>query len=101
LKNLLDANFHILPVNPKGEDILNQKVYKQLNDIKEPVDVVIFVVPSSITEKIIKDVERLDIQKVWLQPGSESEFVINFCKEHNIICQHNACIMLEQLKYLK
>lgn len=100
LENLLDADFHVLPVNLKGGKILGQKVYKNIGEIKDDIDVVIFVVPSQITENIIKDVLEQGITKVWLQPGSESDEVINFCEEHNIECYHSACIMLEQLKYV-
>ena len=100
LENLLDAGFHVLPVNPKGGKILNQNVYKDVAEIPEKIDVVIFVVPPQVTEVIIKDVIALGITKVWLQPGSENDDVINFCVSHNIECYHNACIMLEQLRYL-
>ncbi len=101
LENLLEAGFDILPINPKGGEILGQKVYKNINDITQNIDVVIFVVPPIVTQKVIIDVAKYNIKKVWLQPGSENDFVINFCKEHSITCQHSACIMLEQLKYLK
>jgi len=100
LENLLDAGFHVLPVNPKGGQILEQKVYKNINEITEGIDVVIFVVPPQVTKNIIEDVVSLGVAKVWLQPGSESDDVIDFCDKHNIDCYHNACIMLEQLRYL-
>jgi predicted CoA-binding protein len=100
LENLLDAGFHVLPINPKGGQILGQKVYKNINEIAEGIDVVIFVVPPQVTKNIIEDVVSLGITKVWLQPGSESDEVIEFCDKHNIDCYHHACIMLEQLRYL-
>ncbi len=100
LKNLLDAEFIVLPVNLKGGQILGQKVYKNINEIAQNIDVVIFVVPSIVTEQIIIDVAKHDIKKVWLQPGSENDIVIKFCKEHDIECYHSVCIMVEQLKYL-
>ncbi len=100
LKNLLDAGFIVLLVNLKGGQILGQKVYKSLDEIIQLIDVVIFVVPPSVTEKVIADVKKHDIKKVWLQPGSENLSVINFCSDNNIECYHSACIMLEQLKYI-
>ncbi len=98
LENLLDAGFHVLPVNPKGGKILNQNVYRDIAEISEKIDVVIFVVPPQVTEIVIKNVASLGIMKVWLQPGSENNDVIDFCASHNIECYHSACIMLEQLK---
>ncbi len=98
LENLLEAGFHVLPVNPKGGKILQQKVYKNIKDISTSIDVAIFVVPPQITQDVIKDVLLLGVQKVWLQPGSENNEVIDFCNNHGIKCYHSACIMLEQLK---
>jgi len=100
LENFLDAGFHVLPINPKGGKMLNQKVYKSVSEISEGIDVAIFVVPPRVTESVIKDVLAIGVVKVWLQPGSESEAVIDFCADHNMECYHSACIMLEQLKYV-
>lgn len=101
LENLFDADFNVLPINPKGGEILGQKVYKDINEITQKVDVAIFVVPPIITEKvIIIDVVKHNINKVWLQPGSESKFTIELCRDHDIECQHSTCIILEHLKYI-
>ncbi len=100
LENLLDAGFNVIPVNPKGGEILGQKVYKNIEEIIDKVDVAIFVVPPAVTQNVIIDVAKHNIKKVWLQPGSESESTIEFCRDHDIECQHSACIMLEQLKYI-
>jgi predicted CoA-binding protein len=99
LENLLEAGFKVIPINPKGGKILEQKVYTSINDIKQDVDVAIFVVPSQVTQVVIDDVLNKGIKKIWLQPGSENEEIIRKCEESNVICQHSACIMLEQLKY--
>ncbi len=99
-ENLLNAGFCVLPVNLRGGEILGQKVYKNISKISQKIDVVIFVVPPQVTKDIIEDVRELGISKVWLQPGSEDDGVINFCAKYNIECYHGACIMLEQLKYI-
>ena len=103
LDNMQKAGFDIIPVNPKGGVILNQKVYTDLESVTKDkkVDVVVFVVQPKVVKSVIKDVVRLGIDKVWLQPGSESDEVIGFCKQKNIACYHGACIMLEHLKFFK
>jgi len=42
------------------------------------------VVPPKVTEEVVKDCEILDITRVWMQPGSESETAIKFCNDNNI-----------------
>jgi hypothetical protein len=93
LINLKESGFKVTPVNPKEEEIQGLKVYERLADI-EKVDVVVFVVPPSITEKVLEEVKELGIRSVWMQPGSESEQAIKFCEENNINCVHHACIMM-------
>ena len=96
LQDLTVAGFKIIPINPKGKDIQDQKVYRKLTDIKEKIDVVIFVVPPSITENVLKQVHTKKINNVWFQPGSENENAIDYCKKNKINCIHNLCIMVEK-----
>lgn len=96
LKDMIGAGFKIIPVNPKGKDIQDIKVYRSLTDIKEKIDVAIFVVPPSITENVLKQVHMLNIQNVWFQPGSENENAINYCNKNKINYIHNLCIMVKK-----
>ena len=93
LNYLKNNNFKIIPVNPKEKEILEMKVYQSLSKIKTKIDTVIFVVPPTVTEKILEEVNRLNIKNVWLQPGSESDAAIKYCQNNNINCIHDACIM--------
>jgi len=95
MKDLLKKDYKVFPVNPKEKTILENKVYSSLKEIEEKVDAVIFVVPPQIALDVLKDVKELGIKKVWMQPGSESGEAIIFCKENNIECIHNACIMMQ------
>ncbi|MEA3430555.1 MAG: CoA-binding protein [Nanoarchaeota archaeon] len=93
LKHLKEKGYNVIPINLKEKEILELKVYPKLSKVKEKIDTVIFVVPSSITETVLEDVKELKIKKVWMQPGSESKKAIEFCKKHKIECIYNACIM--------
>lgn len=96
LKDLISAGFNAVPVNPKGEDILGLKTYRNLREIKGKIDVVIFLVPPEITEKILIEVKELGIDKVWMQPGSESDKAIGFCEKNKMEFIFGSCIMLEK-----
>ena len=58
-----------------------------------PVDVVDFVVPPEATEAILKQCLELGLNRIWLQPGSESEAALDFCREHNLKVVHSVCVM--------
>lgn len=96
LKDLTDAGYRVYPINPKGGEILGLRVCETLDDIGEEINVVIFVVPPAVTEKILPEVKTLGITKVWMQPGSESDAAILYCEENDMTCTHHACIMIQR-----
>jgi hypothetical protein len=71
-KDLSDAGYKVIPINPTEEKILNQKAFTKLGDVDKKIDVVIFVTQPVITEKILEEVKILGIHNVWLQPGAQS-----------------------------
>jgi len=97
-KDLKKAGYTVYPINPKAESIDGDKCYNSLRELPERPDVVDIVVPPKITERIIKECKELGIKRVWMQPGSESEEAISFCKENNIEVIHSVCVMVERKK---
>ena len=73
MKYLMAKGYRVIPVNPGlgGETILDQKVYAQLEDITEPVDVVDVFRNSTaaleVTRSAIALKDKLAIKAVWMQ----------------------------------
>lgn len=97
-KDLLEAEYKVIPINPNEKEILWVQVYPTLSTIKEKIDVVIFVTPPVVTEKVLEEVKLLGITQVRMQPWAESNTAINFCKDNWIACIHDACIMIQKNK---
>ncbi len=95
-QDLLQSDFRVVPINPNAGKLLGQKVYASLDKCPQQIDVVVFVVPPSITEKVLKQVDALEIKQVWMQPGSESKAAIKYCHDHDISVVANACIMKDK-----
>jgi predicted CoA-binding protein len=93
-KNLRSRGYEVYPVNPRLKELEGTKCYPSLSDIPARVDVVDFVVPPEVTEKILRECRRLGLERIWLQPGSESEASIAFCRENNMKVVHDVCVML-------
>jgi predicted CoA-binding protein len=93
-KNLKSRGYEVYPVNPKLKELEGVKCYPNLAAIPIKVDVVDFVVPPGVTEEILKECRRLGLNRIWLQPGSESEAAIAFCCENNLKVVHGVCVML-------
>lgn len=94
VKNLRDRGYEVYPVNPRLPMVEGLKCYPSIVDIAVKVDVVDFVVPPSSTEAILKLCLVLGLERIWLQPGSESEQGIAFCREHNLKVVYDVCVML-------
>jgi len=88
--------FKVFPVNPHCEKIDNDKCYSGLEAISEKPDAVVTIVPYQVTEKIVEQCKNLEITKIWMQPGSESDSAIEFCKNNNIKIVANACFIIKK-----
>ena len=102
LANLISRGFDAVPINPKEKKILEKKVYTSISEYvkhnpNKKIEFVDLVLQPEITLKVLEEISKLGIRKVWLQPGSESEEAIEFCKENGIKCVSNMCVM-EDLK---
>ena len=97
-KTLKSVGFNVYPINPKYKKINNDVCYANLNSLPKKPDVVITVVPPKATEQIVKECKNLKIDKIWMQPGSESEKSISFCKNNHIKAVHNICFVVDGLK---
>ena len=97
-KELRSAAFKVYPVNPKYRMVEKDVCYPKLQTLPEKPDVVITIVPPKITEQIVEECKNLGIGKIWMQPGSESEKAISFCKRNGIEVVYNACFVIDRLK---
>jgi predicted CoA-binding protein len=95
-KDLRNAGYRVYPVNPNTNESLGDKCYPSLQGLPVKPDVVDLVVPPKVTEQVVKTCKNLGIQKVWMQPGSESETAISFCTENGIDIVHGVCVMVER-----
>ena len=96
LQDLKEGDYTVYSVNPLYEDIYGEKCYCDLASLPEKPDVVEFVCPPGVTEKVVQELPSLGIDKAWMQPGAESPQAIAFCKQHGIKVLHDICIMVER-----
>ena len=95
-KDLKEAGYVVYPVNPNIDEVLGDPCYHSLSELPEKPDVVDTVVPPKVTEKIVEECKELGIERVWMQPGSESKRAIRFCEENNIKVVHDVCVMIKR-----
>lgn len=93
-KNLTRRGYEVYPVNPNLKEIEGVKCYPNLSKLPVKVDVVDFVVPPNVTESILKECKKLGLENIWLQPGSESDAAIAYCRDNKLKMVYGTCVMI-------
>jgi uncharacterized protein len=102
-KYLLEVGFAVYPVYPKEDYILEQKVYRDLNDIPHKIDLVNVFRRSEFIPEIFEEVaqrnqEKNDVRTLWLQLGIMHPVVAKQVEELGLDFVQNRCIMVEHLR---
>jgi len=70
---LQSQGYRIVPVNPRGGEILGERAFATLRDVDVPIDIVDVFRPPRDAEAIARDAIAVGAKVVWFQPGTESE----------------------------
>ena len=93
---LQNAGFKIVPVYPKEEMILGEKVYRTISEIPFKIDMVdIFRKPDAIAEIVDEAIKRGDIDTVWFQLGLVNNEAAAKAKEAGLKVVQNKCTKIE------
>ncbi len=95
-KYLKSKGYKIVPVYPKEDTILGEKVYRSLEEIDEKVDMVdMFRKPSFANELVEVAKRRGDIKYFWLQLGIVNDEAFKKAVEYGMVAVQNKCTKLE------
>jgi predicted CoA-binding protein len=95
-KYLKEAGFKIVPVYPKGDEILGEKVYRSLEEIPFKVDMVdIFRKPAVVMNVVDASIKRGDIDCVWSQKGIVNNEAYQKAIANGMKAVQNLCTMVE------
>jgi predicted CoA-binding protein len=65
--------YRIVPVNPRGGELLGEPVARSLAEVDGPVDVVDVFRPAAETPQVAREAAEIGAKVLWLQLGIESE----------------------------
>lgn len=89
---LQSQGYRIVPVNPRGGEILGEQSYPSLKEVDVPVDVVDVFRPSEETPAIARDAVTIGAKLLWLQLGIESEEAAKIAQEGGLTVVMNLCM---------
>lgn len=93
---LQNVGYKIIPVYPKGDVILGEKVYRSLEEIEERVDMVDMFRKPSIADELVEIAKkRGDVKYFWIQQGLVNDNAFNKAQEYGMVAVQNKCTKIE------
>ena len=68
--------YTVVPINPHEGEVEGLRTYKSVLDVPGPIDMATIYVPPEIGEVVIAEIALKKIPEVWLNPGAESDALI-------------------------
>ena len=95
-KYLQEVGYKIVPVYPKEETILGEKVYRSLLEIPFNVDMVdIFRKPNALDAVADACIKRGDVKVFWAQKEIVNNEAAQKAKDAGMMAVQNMCTMVE------
>ena len=99
LNDLKSKGYEVFPVHPELDEIDGIKVYNSVEEIDDPPDLYVFVVPHSIGFDITKKLYNKGSRRFWYQPGAQSPEITEFLKKDSLVKFSTiSCIMVNTNK---
>lgn len=93
---LQNAGYKIIPIYPKGDEILGEKVYRSLEEISLGVDMVnIFRKPDALDAIADVCIARGDVKVFWAQKGIVNNAAAQKALDAGMRVVQNHCSMVE------
>jgi len=95
-KYLQEVGFKIVPVYPKEDTILGERVYRSLLDIPFDVDMVdIFRKPNALNDIADACIAKGSVKVFWAQKGIVNNKAAKKAKDSGMVVVQNMCSMVE------
>lgn len=91
---LLEKGFSVYAINPKGGEVLGEKIYSTLKDVPVSVEVAVLVIPIKALLGAVEQCENNGVKEIWFQPGAQDPTAYNAAKEAGMR-PVNGCFMVD------
>jgi len=92
---LQQQGYRIIPVNPYVQEGLGERAYPTLEDIPEPVDLVLLFQRSEKVPPFVEQAIAIGAKGVWMQSGITHSAAAARAQEAGLDVVQNRCMMVE------
>jgi uncharacterized protein len=89
---LKSQGYRIIPVNPRGGEILGERAFASLQDVDVPIDIVDVFRPPREADAVARDAVAVGAKVLWFQPGTDSDEAVRAVAEGGITVITGRCM---------
>jgi predicted CoA-binding protein len=89
---LQEQGFRVLPVDPRGGEILGKRAHRSLGEVMPPVDVVDVFSPPAEALEVIREAVAVGAAVLWFQPGTHTDTAVRVAVEAGLHVVVGRCI---------
>lgn len=93
------AGYRVVPVNPSAEEILGERAYPSLADVREPVDIVEVFRPADEAPAIARQAVEIGAKALWLQQGITSDEARRIATDGGLDYVEDLCMGIERSRH--
>ena len=99
-KYMLEHGYRVIPVNPRyaGKEILGQRVYAGLRDIRDPVDIVDVFRKTEDVGPIAEDAIAIGAKALWQQIGVKNMDAAAMAEAAGLDAVVDRCVKIEHAR---
>ena len=94
-KYLQSRGYDVIPINPNAEQILGKHCLKNIEDVKDNIDIVQIFRPSDQVIPFVKSAISKKPKTIWLQKGIHNTQAEELALEKGIDVVFNRCMLEE------
>jgi predicted CoA-binding protein len=89
------AGYRIIPVNPNEREVLGEKSYARLEEVREKIEIVNVFRRAEEVPAVVDSAIRIGARVVWMQSGVENEEAAEKARAAGLVVIEDACILVE------
>jgi predicted CoA-binding protein len=89
---LQSQGYRIIPVNPRGGEILGEPAFASLRDVDVPIDVVEVFRPPEEAEAVAREAVAVGAKVLWFQTGTDSDEALRAVADSGITVITRRCM---------
>jgi len=98
---LKNQGYRIIPVYPREEYILGEKVYRALTDIKEKVDTVVIFRRSEEVLPVVEEAIKIKPFAIWMQQEIINDEAAFLAEKNGILVIMDRCMYVEHARFVR